>query len=432
METLYTKWESLDVLLQSWWDTDVRRAQEPEIRDPGANRIWYTDDEHRAREARPGDDEGTLLFLPHPYISPGGSEAAFPEMYCWDIYFINKALLLHDRTDLVRNHLINHLSLIERFGMVLTGNRTYYRTRSQTPLLAQSIREYVAVEPDRDLLLMAYPLLRKEYQNYWNAPHHRTPVGLATNRDLGDPHLRPELAAEAESLDFTACYDGDVRKCVPLLLNSALVRFERAMEAFAHELEWADEAAVWGLLAETRARNLQELCWDDGEGFYFEYQFERGVRLPYRSLSAYCPLWAGIPTKRQAARLVDHLERFEHAHGLAQTDIAYPSPHPEFTWVQWGYPSGWPPFQMLVVEGLQSYGFEEAARRIARKYVTMEIDEFERTGKFWEKYNVVEGTSNLPRERTPNVPLHGWSTAAAAWLGYQAFHHKSRKTGPEE
>jgi alpha,alpha-trehalase len=432
MESLYARWESLDALLRTWWDADVRCAQESDLRDPRSNAIWYSDDAHRSREARPGEDEATLLFLPHPYVSAGGSEAAFPEMYCWDSYFINKALLLHDRGDLVRNHLVNHLSMIERFGMVLNGNRTYYRTRSQTPLLAQSIREYVAAEQDRELIHLAYPLLRREYRNYWTAPHHQTPVGLATNRDLGDPHLRPELAAEAESLDFTACYDGDVRKCTPLLLNSALVRFERAMEWFALELGLENEATTWKVIADTRSHRLHELCWDDGQGFYFEYQFERGVRLPYWSLSAYSPLWAGIPTKRQAARLVGHLERFEHPHGLAQTDRAYPSPHPEFTWVQWGYPAGWPPFQMLVVESLQACGYHAEAKRVARKYLTMQIEEFERTGKFWEKYNVVEGTSNLPRERTPNVPLHGWSTAAAVWLGHQALYSETVKVGSDE
>jgi hypothetical protein len=56
-------------------------------------------------------------------------------------------------------------------------------------------------------------LKKQEYHDYWCAPHHQTPTGLATNRDLADPalgndylaqfglsatRLRPELAAEAE------------------------------------------------------------------------------------------------------------------------------------------------------------------------------------------------------------------------------------------
>jgi len=430
---LSLRWEPVDRAIRGWWDGDVQRAQEAELRDAGKNAIWFVDEEHRRREkSGPAIEEHTLLFLPFPYISAGGSEAAFPEMYCWDIHFINMGLLLHGRLDMVRNHILNHLSLIERFGMVLNGNRTYYLTRSQTPLLAAGIRQYHEQSADNDMLARAYPVLVREYEQYWLAPHHATPTGLATNRDLGDPRLRPALAAEAESLDFTACYDGDVRCCVPLLLNSALVRYEETMAWMAAELRWPDKAEKWKILASQRAATMRELCWDEQQGFFMEYQFMRKVRLQYRSLCAYWALWAGVATTAQAKALVKNLSRFEHAFGLAQTDVAYPSPHPEFTWLQWGYPSGWAPMQMAVVEGLDRYGFHDDAKRIAEKYLTCLLNEYDRTGTFWEKYNVVEGNSVLPRERTPNVPLHGWTTAAAVWLGHRLFRPSALAAESEE
>jgi len=416
------RWESLEKVVRLWWDGDLRSAQEPQLRDPELNGVWYLDDQHREAEAKGnGQDTETLLFLPHPYISAGGSEDAFPEMYCWDIYFINKALLQHGRTDIVRNHIANHLFMIERYGMVLNGNRTYYRTRSQTPLLALSVQEYYHQTSDRELLMVAYPLLKQEYQSYWTAPHHQTPTGLATNRDLGDPSLRKELAAEAECLDFTPCFGGNITACNPVQTNAALVRYARALQWMAEELGWPDEAEVWRVLADARAEKIRELNWDPVEGFYFEYNFEWERRMPYWSLGGYWALWAGVATKTQAAQMVKQLGRFEHPHGLAQTDIAYPSPHPEFSWLQWGYPCGWPPQQMIVVEGLDDYGFHEHAGRVAFNFVTLLMDIYEKTGKFWEKYNVVEGSVDLPRERTAVVPLHGWTTAALAVLGQRAF-----------
>ena len=143
------KWIGMDAALRNSWDEDVRRAREDEIRDPASNAIWFADEEHRTRESRAGGE--TLLYLPHPYVSAGGREAAFPEMYCWDAYFINKALLLHGRTDLVRGHILNHLFQIERYGMVLNGNRSYYTTRSQAPLLARTVHEYCASVPEREM-----------------------------------------------------------------------------------------------------------------------------------------------------------------------------------------------------------------------------------------------------------------------------------------
>jgi alpha,alpha-trehalase len=430
--SIQKRWEALDREIRKWWDRDLQRAQEDDIRDPQRNLVWYTDDRHAQQEPKgAGEYSGTLLFLPYPYISAGGSGGAFPEMYCWDIFFINQALQQHGRSDIVRWHIQNQLFQIERFGMVLNANRTYYLSRSQTPLLAESIRRYHSYEADRDLLSMAYPLLKREYRKYWTAPHHQTPTGLATNRDLGDPFLRPELASEAECLDFTAVFDGDIRRCTPVQTNAALVRYARTLAWMATELGWPDEANVWDLLAEERTRKMHELNWDAEAGFYFEYQFERGVRLPYWSLCGYWPMWAGAATKQQAARMVRHLQRFEFPSGLAHTDIAYPSPHPEFSWVQWGYPCGWPPDQLIVVEALDRYGFREQAGDLALKYVRMMLQVYEQTGTFWEKYNVVEGNAELPRERTPVVPLHGWSAAAFVLLGRRAFQSTAAATEPE-
>jgi len=430
---LRSRWESIDEKIRGWWDGDLRRAQEKDLRDAAQNAVWYSDDEHRRKVGvSPDLETETLLFLPYPYVSAGGSEGAFPEMYCWDTYFVNRALLHHGRNDLVHNHVMNHLFMIERFGMVLNGNRSYYLTRSQTPLLAESVRLYYEQASDLDVLTLAYPHLKREFQHYWTAPHHETPTGLATNRDLGDTRLRPELAAEAEVLDFSACFDGDVRKCNPVQTNCALVRYARALKWMAMELGWQDEANVWDLLAENRAKKINELNWSPKDGFYFEYQYERGVRLPYWSLSAFWTLWAGVATKSQAAQMVKHLQKFEHPFGLTHTDVAYPSPHPEFSWVQWGYPAGWPPDHMMIVDALDAYGFHEEAERIAFIFLKLMIDEYERTGKFWEKYNVVDGNINLPRERTPVVPLHGWTAAAVVWLGKRVFEPASLKSGNEE
>jgi alpha,alpha-trehalase len=428
---LRKRWQELDNEIRQWWEQELHRAQENELRDPAKNVVWYTDDEHRRMEARgPGQDSATLLFLPYPYVASGGSEASFPEMYAWDTFFVNQALLAHGLTELVRNHIFNQLFMIERYGMVLNGNRTYYLTRSQTPLLAESVRRYHATMADRDLLAMAYPLLKREYRKYWTATHHQTPTGLATNRDLGDPFLRPELASEAECLDFTACFDGDIRRCTPIQTNAALVRFARALEWMALELGWSEEADVWSLMAEERSRLMREFLWDKNQGFYFEYNYEEGRLLPYWSLCAYWTMWAGVATRQQALQMVRHLKRFEHPHGLAHTDVAYPSPHKEFSWVQWGYPCGWPPDHMLVVEALDANGFHEEAGRIALVYVQLMLQEYERSGKFWEKYNVVEGSVNLPRERTPVVPLHGWTTAAFVVLGRRAFLYSENAPPP--
>lgn len=394
-------WDMLDETIRGWWDGDTKTALAPDVA---------------------ADPEGTLLFLPHPYLTPGGSEAAFNEMYGWDTYFINLGLFAHNRLDLVQNHILNHIHMIETYGVVLNGNRTYYLGRSQPPLLADTVRRFLAAGGALEIVRQAYPLLQREYTGYWQAEHHRTPVGLATNRDLVPSALRPALTAEAETgLDFTAIYGGDVRDCVPLLTNCALVRYADALADIAGALGDAPGAAQWRAESQRRAQRLRELCWDEPSAFFLEYNYVTGGRLPYRSVCAYWTLWAGVATPGQAAASVAQLGRFETDHGLNVTDEAYPSPHPEFANLQWSYPLGWPPLQMIAAEGLSRYGYSGEAARISRKFVRLMLEQYRRTGKLWEKYNVVTGGLTFPVERYQSVPFHGWSSAAAVVLGRRAF-----------
>jgi alpha,alpha-trehalase len=77
-----------------------------------------------------------LLYLPHPYVVPGGQ---FNEMYGWDSYFIIRGLLQDNRRDLAKGIVENFFYEIERYGGVLNANRTYYLGRSQPPFLSSMI-----------------------------------------------------------------------------------------------------------------------------------------------------------------------------------------------------------------------------------------------------------------------------------------------------
>ena len=394
-------WDDLDETIKGWWDGDVKTATEADVA---------------------ADPKGTLLYLPRPYLTPGGSEAAFNEMYGWDTFFINLGLLAHGRLDLIENHIVNHLHMIKTYGMVLNGSRTYYLGRSQPPLLAESVRLFLDAGGNTDVAAQAYGLLEREYEGYWEAEHHTTPVGLTTNRDLFNEGLRAELAAEAETgLDFTALYGGDVRRCVPLITNCALVQYARALADVAEKLGNAAGVQKWQAEAERRAERLRDLCWDDAQEFFFEFDYTSGKRLPFLSLCAYWTLWAGIATTEQAAALVEKLPMFEQAHGLSVTDTAYPSPHPEFQNLQWAYPLGWPPLQIIVVEGLVRYGYTREAERIARRFVGMMLAQYAETGKLWEVYNAITGKTDVPVERYPPYAMHGWSSAAVVVLGRTVF-----------
>jgi alpha,alpha-trehalase len=421
-------WTQLDTTIQSSWLDSRRQAGEVEIR--SCKDVILPGNPDAQSEDAVASDVGardTLLFLPRPYLTPGGKEAAFSEMYAWDTFFINQGLLAHDLTDPVIDHLHNQLYMIDRYGMILNGNRTYYLYRSQNPLGAEGARRLLEHRFDKWLCHKAYAGFASEYEGYWTANHHLTPTGLSTARDLGVTGLRPELAAEAEVTDFTAVYDGDVRNCTPLLINTCLAKAEKALAWIAEQLGLNKDADLWKTRIEERIDRINTFLWDPKQQGYFEYNWKEERRLPYRSMAMFLPLWAGIATQEQADALIGHhLPDFFLPHGCPFTDTAYPSPHPEFEHLQWAYPAAWPSFQMLLVEALDAYGYSEQATELATRVLRTALHQYRLTGKLWEKYHALDGGIEIPVERYPTAPMQGWTAAMVAVFGRRLNLHKNK------
>ena len=128
-----------------------------------------------------------LLFLPNPYVVPGGR---FNEMYGWDSYFIILGLIQDGRLDLARGIVENFLFEIEHYGTVLNANRTYYLTRSQPPFLTPMIlavytAEQAAGHADSKWLERAYTLASHDYEMWITPPHLAGQTGLSRYYDFG-------------------------------------------------------------------------------------------------------------------------------------------------------------------------------------------------------------------------------------------------------
>ena len=104
----------------------------------------------------------SLLALPQPYVVPGGR---FREMYYWDSYFTMLGLATSGRQDLVAGMVRDFSYLIDTFGHVPNGARTYYLSRSQPPFFFAMVG---LVSPDDPAAAYAtyLPQLRREYA-FW-------------------------------------------------------------------------------------------------------------------------------------------------------------------------------------------------------------------------------------------------------------------------
>ena len=148
-----------------------------------------------------------LLYLPHPYVVPGGF---FNEMYGWDSYFIVLGLVADHHVKLALDMVNNALYEVENYGGVLNANRTYYLTRSQPPLLSAMM---VAVLDDpasfhdtaakHAWLARAYPLAVRNYEIWTRKQHLAGDTGLSRYFDYGHGPV-----IEAQNSDY---YVGVIR-----------------------------------------------------------------------------------------------------------------------------------------------------------------------------------------------------------------------------
>jgi alpha,alpha-trehalase len=148
-----------------------------------------------------------LLYVPHPYVVPGGM---FNEMYGWDSYFIVLGLVADHHQKLALDMVDNALYEVEHYGAVLNANRTYYLTRSQPPLLSAMmvpVLDDPASFPDakarHEWLVRAYPLAVRNYQIWMRKQHLAGDTGLSRYFDFGDGPV-----IEAQNSDY---YVGVIR-----------------------------------------------------------------------------------------------------------------------------------------------------------------------------------------------------------------------------
>jgi alpha,alpha-trehalase len=363
-------------------------------------------------------DDGSLIGLPKPYLVPAseeGHEFDFNELYYWDSYFMIQGMLNDpEKKELVLGILENLLNLYTRFKIIPNASRTYLMGRSQPPLLTSFILDvYNAYDMDKKWLAKTMEIAKDEYQTVWlgtSKPNMRLVYrGLSRFYDIN--HLN-DLAEAESGWDHTIRFSRKCLEFLPVDLNALLYKYEKDFAYTARLFEHKEEAEKWEKAAKHRAKTMKDLMWSDLKGMYYDYRYTKETRGNVESLAAYFPMWAGLATEQQAARLVNSLKRFERKGGLATTDaqplgklVTGPIP------AQWAYPNGWAPLHFIAIKGLENYGYHDEARRISLKWIKTNLDWFNKHHVFLEKYNVVNPEKPPAKGVYPSQVGFGWTNA---------------------
>ncbi len=398
-----------------------------------------------------------LLYLPHPYVVPGGR---FNEMYGWDSYFIQVGLMRDGEIELARNMVENFLYQIKHYGKILNANRTYYLTRSQPPFLTQMILMVYRHSGDKEWLRQTVPAIESYYKYWTSGPRHTSETGLSTYYDSGSGPAPEVVASERDErgrshydrvreyyrthqvsdYNVTEYYDRkrdrlterfykgdramresgfdpsnrfgpfsvDILNYNPVCLNSLLYLMESDTAEILKILDQPQERAIWTQRAEKRRQQINRLLWDEKDGLYYDRNYKSGKLRRYPFVSTFYPLWVGVATSKQANRVVGNLGRFERSGGLLTSTNESGS--------QWDAPFGWAPMQMIAVGGLRRHGYHDEADRISTKFLSLVFKEFREHNVIVEKYDVVNResdiSSGLKFGYSSNEIGFGWTNAA--------------------
>jgi alpha,alpha-trehalase len=386
------------------------------------------------------------LPLPHPYVVPGGR---FQEIYYWDSYFTMLGLG-QEQAHLKRNMVDNFAHQIRTYGHIPNGNRSYYLSRSQPPFF---FRMVALLAPDRPARAFAeyLPELRAEHafwmqdserakrkqparrvvrmpdgsilNRYWDArdvprdESFREDVEVAQASQQDRHRLYRDIRAAAESgWDFSSRWlaDGEslqtvqTTSIVPVDLNSLLYGLEQAIVQGCRVVE--DAACVESYESGSAARQdaMHKYLWNESTGLFDDYHWQEQRLQGHITAAALYPLFVGLATDSQAARIADVVgAQLVKDGGVVSTDRT--------TGEQWDAPNGWAPLQWIAVTGLRRYEHSALAETIARRWLEMVATVYGSTGKLLEKYNVVTLTSGGGGEY-PLQDGFGWTNGVTIGL----------------
>jgi len=220
-----------------------------------------------------------------------------------------------------------------------------------------------------------------------------------------------DLRSAAESgWDFSSRWFADGKNIttiqttnlIPVDLNGLMFHLELTLAKAYKEKSDLAQAATFQQKAEARKIAINKYCWNDKDKWYVDYNIYSRKKSTELTAAGISPLFFNLASEKQAKAATKTLKRRFMKNGGIVTTL-------KNTGQQWDAPNGWAPLQWIAVQGLENYGQKIVAREIAQRWIKLNIDVFERTGKLMEKYNVENTTLEAGGGEYSGQDGFGWT-----------------------
>ncbi|KAI6192146.1 Trehalase [Aphelenchoides bicaudatus] len=376
------------------------------------NGIWKRLCRRFKKEVAENPDRFSLIYVPGKFIVPGGR---FREYYYWDSFWIIKGLLASGMYETTRSVLLNFVHIVNTVGFIPNGGRIYYLARSQPPMLIPMFYEYLEATGDFAFVEEHLPTLEKEFE-FWN---QRRNVSVQVGSESYQMYQyraesnvpRPEsyredvelvkdveswndkamvwknLASAAEAgydfssrwfQNYTELASIDTTNIVEVDLNSFMCWNMEILSHFYSKIQGGEEKE-------------KTVFWVDKEDGWYDFN----LREKKNNIEFYPSNVAPFFTRCYDS--LDHLKS-ERVYQKLKTFGAFgfnsgiPTSLHKNTGQQWDSAEfSWPPLEHMIIDGLrrsESPRLQEYAYEIAKVWIRVNYNTFNRTGVFWEKYDV--------------------------------------------
>jgi alpha,alpha-trehalase len=417
------------------------------------------------RDADKSSEGSSLLGLPNAYIVPGGR---FREIYYWDSYFTMQGLKVSGEEKMIESMIDNFAYLINTYGHVPNGNRSYYISRSQPPFFCMMVELLASIKGDATYKKYL-PAMQKEYDywmegaatlknsssfkrvtklkdgtilnRYWDDLDIPRQEGFVEDTKTADTASTEKMmtmrfgsneamvafktesdkkifknlrAGACSGWDFSSRWFVDPSKIstiqvldiAPVDLNSLMYKMETILSKSYQLSKQKDLQIKFSGLASKRIQSIEKYFYSKSINFYSDYNFVENNTTDIPTAAALYPLNFITKNQKSFTTIGATAKIFVEKYLLKDGGIVST---PNNTGQQWDAPNGWAPQQWMVIEGLERCNQKALAKDIAMRWIKLNNDVYLRTNKLMEKYNVVDLKLEAGGGEYPSQDGFGWT-----------------------
>lgn len=313
-----------------------------------------------------------------PFVSNYWDEAFSPAIYQWDMIFMTQfTKYIHHIFPSVES-LDNFYCRQRKNGFICReifekdGKEFFYKGEENAvnpPLFAWSELEWFTLSNDTARLEMVLPALEK-YAEYLEEGRkaHKSSHELYWQTGLGS------------GMDNTPRYG---RGWVDI--SSQMVISYKALATIANIVGKGEKSLYFSQRASAISSKINQYMWSEKSGLYHDLD-SAGARTKYETIAGFWPLLAGIPNKKQAAKMVQTLldtSKFNRRFPFASLSATHDEFEPEGGYWRGG---SWPPVSYMAVKGMDLYKYHNISYNQSLKLLKAMYAVYQKSGTIWEFY----------------------------------------------